>query len=48
MCFITGEAGTWKTTIANKLNSQLQPHQYKIAKPTHKSSLLYDDAQAII
>ena len=45
--FITGEAGTGKTTTANKLKSQLQPHQYKICTPTHKSSLLYDDAQTI-
>jgi hypothetical protein len=29
-CFITGEARTGKTTTANKLKSQLQPHQYKI------------------
>jgi adenylylsulfate kinase-like enzyme len=29
--FITGEAGTGKTTTANELKSQLQPHQYKIS-----------------
>ena len=45
--FITGKAGTGKTTTANKLKSQLQPHQYKICTPTHKSSLLYEDAQTI-
>ena len=46
-CFLTGEAGTGKTTTANKLKAQLQPHQYKVCTPTHKSSLLYDDAQTI-
>ena len=45
--FIEGEAGTGKTTLANKLKASLKPHQYKIATPTHKSSLLYDDAQTI-
>jgi nucleoside-triphosphatase THEP1 len=45
--FITGEAGTGKTTTANKLKSQLRSRQYKICTPTHKSSLLYDDAQTI-
>ena len=44
---IEGEAGTGKTTLANKLKSQLQPHQYRVATPTHKSSLLYDNAQTI-
>ena len=46
-CFITGEAGTGKTTTANKLKAQLQPNQYKVCTPTHKSSLLYDDAQTV-
>jgi nucleoside-triphosphatase THEP1 len=45
--FTTGEAGTGKTTTANKLTAQLQPHQYKVCTPTHNSSLLYDDAQTI-
>ena len=39
-----GEAGTGKTTTANKIKTQLQSHQYKICTPTHKSALLYDDA----
>ena len=46
-CFITGEAGTGKTTTANKLKAQLQQNQYKVCTPTHKSSLLYDDAQTV-
>ncbi len=46
-CFITGEAGTGKTTTENKLKSKLQQNQYKICTPTHKSSLLYDDAKTI-
>ena len=45
--FIEGEAGTGKTTLANKLKAQLQPHLYRVATPTHKSSLLYDNAQTI-
>jgi tRNA A37 threonylcarbamoyladenosine biosynthesis protein TsaE len=45
--FIEGEAGTGKTTLANKLKAQLQPNQYRVATPTHKSSLLYDNAQTI-
>ena len=42
-----GEAGTGKTTTANKIKTQLQSHQYKICTPTHKLALLYDDAQTI-
>ena len=45
--YITGEAGTRKTTTANKIKSQLQPQQYKICTPTHKAALLYEDAQTI-
>ncbi len=44
---ITGEAGSGKTTTTNKLKSQLQPHRYEKFTLTHKSSLLYDDAQTI-
>ena len=46
-CYIYGEGGTGKTTPANKIKSQLQPNQYKICTPTHKSALLYEDAQTI-
>ena len=46
-CVIDGEAGTGKTTTANKLKSQQQSHQYNIWTPTHKSALLYNDAQTI-
>ena len=46
-CYIYGEGGTGKTTLANKIKSQLQPNQYKICTPTHKSALLCEDAQTI-
>ena len=45
--YITGEAGTGKTITANKIKSQLQPHQYKICSATHKAALLYENAQTI-
>ena len=44
---MTGEAETGKTTMTIKIKALLQPHQYKICTPTHKSSLLYDDSQTV-
>ena len=37
--FITGNAGTGKTYLTNKLKESLESNQYRVCTPTHKSSL---------
>ncbi len=39
-CFITGPAGTGKSTLCNKLKSELKDNEYKVCTPTQKSALL--------
>jgi hypothetical protein len=38
--YLTGLAGTGKTYTTNELKAQLQPEQYVVCTPTHKSALL--------
>ena len=39
-CFITGEAGTDKSTKCKQLQKQIGENKYVVCTPTHKSSLL--------
>ena len=39
-CFITGEAGTGKSTKCKELQKQIGQNKYAVCTPTHKSSLL--------